>query len=200
MKCDNCGKPAFIQVKVVGPFGGRDVNLCHDCYADYMDRLKKEIISNSDFKFDSENELNDNKELFEELAKQISNVVEHLPFEKVQKKSEDDFSDEKLVCPVCNMPFEELKNYSSIGCKYCYKNFRDFILKNRSSHGYPKYYKGKFPKKFEDAKKILERLDVLSEELYLCLQEEKFEKCHEIQEEINRLESSVQDLRDKCYE
>ena len=36
MNCDNCGKPAFIQVKIVGPFGARDVNLCHDCYEEYM--------------------------------------------------------------------------------------------------------------------------------------------------------------------
>ena len=42
MNCDNCGKPAFIQVKIVGPFGARDVNLCHDCYEEYMNNLKNE--------------------------------------------------------------------------------------------------------------------------------------------------------------
>ena len=110
MNCDNCGKPAFIQVKIVGPFGARDVNLCHDCYEEYMNNLKNEIISNSDFKFDSDQELNENKELFEEIAKQISDVVEHLPFEKVQQSSKKDV-DDKSVCPVCNMPFDELKNY-----------------------------------------------------------------------------------------
>ena len=87
MNCDNCGKPAFIQVKIVGPFGARDVNLCHDCYEEYMNNLKNEIISNSDFKFDSDQELNENKELFEEIAKQISDVVEHLKrYKNLQRK------------------------------------------------------------------------------------------------------------------
>lgn len=199
MNCDNCGKPAFIQVKIVGPFGARDVNLCHDCYEEYMNNLKNEIISNSDFKFDSDQELNENKELFEEIAKQISDVVEHLPFEKVQESSKKDV-DDKSVCPVCNMPFDELKNYSSIGCKYCYDHFRDFIMDKRNSKSYPKYYRGKFPKNFEKAKEILEKLDSLSDELFIAMDNEEFEKCHYIQTKIDDLELKLQEYREKCYE
>lgn len=200
MKCDNCGKPAFIQVKVVGPFGTKDVNLCHECYEEYMNKLKDEIISNSDFKFDSDDELNENKELFEEIAKQISNVVEHMPYEKIHNHTDVPSNEEKEECPVCNMPFDELKNYSSIGCKYCFEHFRDFIMDKRNSKGYPKYYKGKFPKKYEEAKKILEQLDKLSDDLYVSLQDEEFEKCADIQSKINDLEKDLQEYREKCYE
>ncbi len=199
MKCDNCGKPAFIQVKVVGPFGARDVNLCHECYEEYMDKLKKEIISNSDFRFDSDEQLEGNEELFEEIAKQISDVVDHLPYEKIKnpKNNSNDSGDE---CPVCSMPFDELQNYSSIGCKYCFQHFKDFIMDKRQSKFYPKYYKGKFPKKYEDAKNILEKLDKLSDDLYVSIQDEEFEKCAKIQSEIDDLEKKLQEYREKCYE
>ena len=199
MNCDNCGKPAFIQVKIVGPFGSKDVNLCHECYEEYMNNLKKEIISNSDFKFDSDEQLDENKELFEEIAKQISDVVEHLPFEKVKKPSTEDVKD-KSACPVCNMPFDELKNYSSIGCKYCYDHFRDFILDKRNDKGYAKYYRGKFPKNYDEARVILEKLDGLSEELFVSLENEEFEKCHDIQMKIDELELKLQEYREKFYE
>ena len=53
---------------------------------------------------------------------------------------------------------------------------------------------------FEKAKEILEKLDSLSDELFIAMDNEEFEKCHDIQMKIDDLELKLQEYREKCYE
>ena len=191
MKCDKCDNEAKVSVKAILNGKEMDFNLCEDC-------LKKFTGS----QIDEDGNLTGNiknldKKNIEKIISKFSPSLEDMIdsyYEFRYRKNTYDFnmidslSDHK--CPRCGNLHSNIKN-GQFGCPECYKldpklTFR--ILKTYNTYN---TYKGRYPRRARDFKKIATKIKTLQEKLDRSVETEDYEQAKRIKEKIDELNTKV---------
>lgn len=99
---------------------------------------------------------------------------------------------EELVCPKCEMTFEQFVHTGHFGCAYCYEAFDakiDPILKRVHSGNVE--HTGKIPKRIGGTIHLRRKIDMLKEKLQQHVMKEEFEEAARLRDEIRMLEKTL---------
>ena len=109
MKCDHCGKEAFIELRLIHFDGEEEVlHLCQDCMNDMF--VNKPMSGEEFFFF---------QEVLEKLLGSMMTPKTEVP------KEEDD--QDALRCPHCNISLNEIRRNGKFGCDRCYETFAEEV-------------------------------------------------------------------------
>jgi len=96
-----------------------------------------------------------------------------------------------LVCPNCDLTFDEFKKVLKFGCESCYETFSDALLPLfEEIHGSVEY-RGKKPVHDRERMDILNRMNELEEKLKEAVKLENFEEAAKIRDELKKLEGKL---------
>lgn len=96
-------------------------------------------------------------------------------------------------CPSCGATFSEIAHSGKVGCPTCYTTFYDRLLPSiERIHGKVKHG-GKLPQAADETAKQKQKLSQLQEELNRCIQEQKYEECAALRDEIRALEQKMKE-------
>lgn len=93
-----------------------------------------------------------------------------------------------LVCPVCELSFEEFSRLGRFGCGSCYKTFRDKLQGLlRKIHG-SSLHRGKLPPLLSEEGGVIKEQERLHEELTRAIEAEDFERAADLRDKLKSLE------------
>ncbi len=93
-----------------------------------------------------------------------------------------------LVCPNCNMDFNDIRRTGKLGCSECYTAFADVLEPNlRRIHGNSMHI-GKIPIRGGEHVSLQRQIDELKDELQKAILAEEYETAAEIRDSIKVLE------------
>ena len=95
----------------------------------------------------------------------------------------------KLVCPKCNLTYDEFQKVGKLGCYKCYEVFGDKIESIlKQLHGSVQY-KGDVPNKSKDDDELIK----LKEELNARVKAEEYEEAAKLRDRIREIENKKKD-------
>ena len=107
-------------------------------------------------------------------------------------KQVKEFEGVKLICPHCNMNYEDFKKFGRLGCSECYPAFKENLtVLLKKIHGSNRHL-GKAPVQVMQLlpdKKKGESLRDLRDQLHDAIQNEDFEKAAELRDKIREVEN-----------
>lgn len=160
MKCEKCGlNNATTHIKTIVNGVSKEMNLCTECAADEG----YTDISNLGF----------------------AGMIASMFGENMLISNKDD----EKRCPFCNSSFSNIAKIGKVGCKECYKTFKNELMPYlKRVHG-SIVHTGKIPNSapliVKPQKKTVEDLRL---ELNRMITEEKYEQAAVIRDEIKRIE------------
>lgn len=99
----------------------------------------------------------------------------------------------ELHCSHCKLSYSQFTRLGMFGCSNCYDAFSkqlEPILKRL--HSGNSVHTGKFPKRIGGRISIQRKMEVLKDQMKICIHQEEFEKAAEIRDELRSLEKRVQ--------
>lgn len=93
-----------------------------------------------------------------------------------------------LTCQSCGCTFGEIARSGKVGCPDCYSVFYDRLLPSiQRIHGKVQH-DGKLPSSAGEQPRREKELEQLKQELARCLEQQEYERCAEIRDQIQTLE------------
>lgn len=94
-----------------------------------------------------------------------------------------------LVCPTCDLSFEEFSRLGRFGCGDCYKTFRDRLQGLlRKIHG-SSLHRGKLPPLLSEDGSMIKEQERLQEELEKAVKSEDFERAADLRDKLKSLQA-----------
>ena len=123
------------------------------------------------------------------LAEILSGMSKNLPETRKQTHTE------KLVCPKCNMTFEEFASKGRFGCGSCYTAFRPSLeMIMRKIHGASLHRgqnPGAAPEGMECDTPPIREEERLAQELNKAIDDEDFERAAELRDKLKAMKQSL---------
>ncbi len=122
---------------------------------------------------------------FGDIIKAISKGIEGLEHFDAKQFHGD------VVCPECGLEIQELIKQGKMGCPHCYKAFEEVlsdIIKNVQK---APSHKGKVPKSLPPSINYKRRIKELEKKLQEAINEERYEDCVHLRDEINTLNDAL---------
>ena len=172
MICEKCNKnKATMHVQHFINGIKKEMNICHEC------SLKLENIPIS-----IEN-------IFQGFLEQMKNFGQPGQMGQLGKAS-NPFEPQKIVCPRCQMAYDQFKADGKLGCEACYQAFQkpvEALIKNVQGSI---RHTGKFPQR--SGTELLQQRQVkeLRVSLKSAIEEENFEEAARLRDEIRELEGA----------
>jgi protein arginine kinase activator len=168
MYCEECNeKPATVHFTQNIQGKKTETHLCEDCAA-----KKGAILFDVDNKFSIPN-----------LLGSFFGYNYNTPSPKTASSG--------LVCPNCNMDFNDIRRTGKLGCSECYTAFAQALEPNlRRIHGNSRHI-GKIPVRGGENVVLKRKIDELKDKLQKAIVAEEYEVAAEIRDEIKKLEQDL---------
>lgn len=183
MKCDICkANEATIHIQEIINNNIKTIHICENCAKMYG--FKNDIM---DIGFNLFN-------IFSQLSKEEAGKEQKTqkPVELSKKHQNIIDEENKLICPQCNITYDEILETGKFGCGYCYTAFNEQIKPIiRRIHG-TIFHKGKVPIKFKKQIKIVRDLKGLNNRLKSAIKKEEYEKAAILRDKIKQLSAQLE--------
>ena len=174
MICPYCKKhEATIHYTEVINSQVKKIHICEEC------AKKKGINAELPFSF---------SDVFSALSKGLEQI-------SVSQAASPENTPEQVECPECSMQLQELLKQGRMGCAHCYDTFEDILKDILQNVQKSPSHIGKTPKKFIRSPDVKRRLAQREKALKQAVNEERYEDCVVLRDEIRKLKD-VLDAQD----
>jgi len=168
MKCQRCPKPATFHITDIERGKPKEFHFC--------DEHARQHLSPS-------SEGSEKPE--------ISSLAEKLSQGGLEAARGEATSQEKQVCPLCQMSFQEFRNTGRLGCPYDYEVFRDELMPLLENIHEDTRHTGKFPRRAPRDPVRQTELIQLRNELKRAVAAEDYEMAARVRDKIKAIEQEL---------
>ena len=167
MLCDKCKKnQASVRVQQIVNGKKTEINICHECA--YID-----------------DQLNlDN--LFQGLMGSL--LAQGIKDAKLSPTGQQGSTLDDAECKACGMTYREFREKGRLGCVTCYTTFRGYLAPIFNSIQTNSEHKGKIPLRSGAKLNTERKIDRLTSELKVFVEQEEYEKAAALRDEIRSLQ------------
>ena len=170
MTCDECGiNQASIKIMTLVNGEKRERHLCAEC----MNQIKKQFTAMD----------------ISALAGLLSSILQ---VAQTDKPESDEAGKPDIICPVCNISYENFRDTGFLGCADCYVAFREPLeAMLKRVHGHTQHV-GRIPGGATGDLSIRLKIDGLKQQLGRAIAEEAYEQAASLRDEIRTLKRQLE--------